>query len=79
MIKRKVATSWPKPPSDVNKLDEAKLAYTMAELARALGVSGKTIYNLIQSKKLRSIKLGRSVRIPRESVTALLRGSSDRP
>lgn len=55
-----------------HRLDEGKLAYSMRELATALGLSEKTIYNLIRAGKLRAVKFSRAVRIPRESVAQLL-------
>lgn len=48
--------------------------YTVAELAERWKCAQLTIYNMIQSGKLKAFKLGRGVRIPREAVERYERG-----
>jgi excisionase family DNA binding protein len=58
------------PPSDGTVL---RIFYTKAEAAQALGVSVRTIDNLIAAKELRARKVRGRVMIPTDSVRALLR------
>lgn len=51
---------------------QPRLAYSPAEAARLLGVSRGHIYSLIRGDKLRVVKIGRSARIPADSIDALL-------
>lgn len=47
---------------------------TPAETAAVLGVTRQTVYALINSGELRRYKVGRSARIPRVDVYALIGG-----
>ena len=49
-------------------MDEHPLLYTAEAAARALSLSRATVFELIASGELRSIKIGRSRRIPRASL-----------
>ena len=57
--------------SDVNTQSEP-LAYTIRELARAVRCSERTIRRAISSGQLNVVRIGRCVRVPRESVTRFL-------
>ena len=48
--------------------------FTVAELAARWKCAPLTVYNLIYGGKLKSFKLGRGVRIPREAVERYERG-----
>jgi excisionase family DNA binding protein len=50
-----------------------RIAYTKAEAAMALGLSPRTIDNLIAAKELIARKIGRRVLIPATSLHALIR------
>lgn len=54
-----------------------RLAYSPAEAAEALGVCRQTIHNLIVRGEIRSVKIGRSRRIPAAELVRLL-GEVDR-
>ena len=43
------------------------------DLAEILSVSHNTAYNLVRSGQIRSIRIGRTYRIPREAVDEFLR------
>jgi excisionase family DNA binding protein len=58
------------PPSDGNVL---RISYTKAEAAYALGISVRTIDNLIKAKELRSRKARGRVLIPSNALHALVR------
>lgn len=49
-----------------------KLTYSIAEACRALGVGQTTVYDLIEAKRLRKVKLGRRALIPAESLRAFV-------
>lgn len=51
-----------------------RLAYTKVEAAKALGLSLRTIDNLIAAKELTVRRIGRRVVIPATSLHALIRG-----
>ena len=51
--------------------------YTVSQLADRLQVSEAHVYNLIKRGELKSIRVGRSIRIPLEQVTALERGMAE--
>jgi excisionase family DNA binding protein len=42
------------------------------DVARALGIGRSTVYDLIRSGRLRSIKIGRRRLVPRDAVEALI-------
>jgi len=50
-----------------------RISYTKAEAAQALGVSGRTIDNLIVAKELRARRVRGRILIPADSLHALLR------
>lgn len=50
-----------------------RLAYTKVEAARALGLSLRTIDNLIAAKELTARRMGRRVVIPATGLQALIR------
>ena len=51
-----------------------RIAFTKAEAAKALGLSLRTIDNLIAAKELTVRRIGRRVIIPSTSLQALIRG-----
>lgn len=52
--------------------DPARLAYSVAESAAALGVSRELMKTLIRTGRVRSVKLGRRRIIPADALAALL-------
>jgi excisionase family DNA binding protein len=58
-------------PSDGTTQPEP-LAYTIAELARAVRCSERTIRRAISSGQLTAVRIGRCVRVPRESLKDFL-------
>ena len=48
------------------------MAYTVREAAQQVRVSERTIRRAIASGRLRAVHIGSAVRIPRESLSALL-------
>lgn len=53
-----------------------RLTLSIKETAQQLGLSKSTIYNLIKSGQLETLKLGRRTLIPLKSVEALIEGGA---
>ena len=51
-----------------------KAYYRPDEIAHLFSLSKRTIYRLIHCKKLNAIKVGRSIRVPREELQRLQKG-----
>lgn len=50
------------------------LALTVKEVAKLLGIGRNTAYHLARSGKLRSIRIGCQIRVPRSALEAYLNG-----
>ena len=72
--KRAGARLTPQPKSNLN--DDIRHAYSMREVAHAIGLSERSVWAMIASGRLRAVRLGRSVRIPREALAELLGGGA---
>jgi len=57
-------------------LPNPPLAYTTTEAAEALRVSRAHIYHLIERGQLRSVKFGKSRRIPADALAELIEQSA---
>ena len=53
-------------------LDELPLALRVEELMPILGIGRNTAYELVRSGQIRSIKIGRQIRVPRDAVIEFL-------
>ena len=60
----------------VSNLSEIKFL-TVAEVAAVMRVSRMTVYRLVHSGELASVRVGRSFRVPEHAVHAYLRGAFD--
>lgn len=49
-----------------------RFALTIREAAQALGVSERTVRRAVAAGKLRVVRIGRCVRVPQDSISALL-------
>ena len=58
-------------------LDELPLALRVEDLMPILGIGRNTAYELVRSGKIRSIRVGRKIRIPKDAVAAFLSKSND--
>ena len=54
-------------PSNVNRETDV-LLWATSEVARQLQVSPRTVYRLVAEGVLPSVKIGRSIRVPKEAV-----------
>ena len=51
---------------------ESALLLNVAEVAEALGIGRSTVYQLISVGELEVVKIGRSTRVPRDALDALI-------
>jgi len=58
----------------VNSLESLPLALRVEDLMPVLGIGRNTAYELVRSGQIRSIRIGRKIRIPRDAVAEFLRG-----
>ncbi|WIA57632.1 helix-turn-helix domain-containing protein [Sphingobium sp. WTD-1] len=57
-------------------LTAERLSYSVTDAAHALGISERSIYNLIYGGKLRRMKIGRRVVIPAADLRSILEGTA---
>ena len=58
-------------------LDDLPLALRVEDLMPVLDVGRNTAYELVRSGRIRSIKIGRQLRIPRDAVLEFLNGQGN--
>ncbi len=58
---------------------EGKMAYSPKEAALALGISERTMRSAIADKRVRVVKFGARLLVPREELEALLRDETKQP
>ena len=58
-------------------LDELPLALRVEDLMPILGIGRNTAYELVRSGQIRSIRVGRKIRVPKDAVAAFLGESND--
>ena len=56
--------------------DQLPLSLTVAEAAAALRIGRCATYELVRSGKLRCIRIGRNIRVPRDAIREFLCGAS---
>jgi excisionase family DNA binding protein len=54
------------------RIEIERLAYGVAEAAKALGISYRALYTLIKSGHLRAVRVGRRIIIPKSALEELL-------
>ena len=57
----------------ITSFDKLPLVLHVKDLAKVLSVSHNTAYALVRSGQIRSIRIGRTYRIPRDAVEEYLR------
>lgn len=53
-------------------MDDIPLVLRVEDLSRALGIGRNTAYDLVRSGQIRSIRIGRQLRIPKAAVQEYL-------
>lgn len=55
--------------------DDLPLSLTVAEAGEVLRIGRSKIYQLVRCGEIRSIRIGRAIRVPRDAVAEYLRGA----
>ena len=63
--------------SKYRSLDDLPLALRVEDLMPVLAIGRNTAYELVRSGQIRSIRIGRQLRIPRDAVVEFLNGQAD--
>ena len=63
--------------SKYRSLDDLPLALRVEDLMPVLAIGRNTAYELVRSGQIRSIRIGRQLRIPRDAVVEFLNGQTD--
>lgn len=58
-------------------LDDLPFALRVEDLMPILNIGRNTAYELVRSGQIRSIRIGRQLRIPRDAVVEFLNGQAD--
>ena len=59
------------------KLDPEKRSYSVAEAAKILGVSKRSVYNLCAAEAFKTVRIGKKLRISRKSFDEWLDGDNN--
>lgn len=62
------------PPSTdntVTSLDNLPLFLTVEQTAAVLGIGRNTIYDMVRSGRIKSVRLGRKIRIPKSALNSI--------
>ena len=62
--------------SDYHSFDELPLTLRVEDLMPILGIGRNTAYELVRSGRIRSIRIGRQLRIPKDALVEYLSGSN---
>ena len=62
--------------STITNVDNLPLALTVREAGQVLRVGRSVTYELVRSGQLRSVRIGRSIRIPRDALVEYLQLAS---
>ena len=60
-----------------SSLDELPLSLRVEDLMPILDIGRNTAYELVRSGQIRSVKVGRQIRVPRDAVVEFLNGEKD--
>ena len=58
--------------ANITSLDDLPIAMRVEDLMPVLGIGRNTAYELVRSGKLRSIRVGRQLRVPKEALQEFL-------
>ena len=60
--------------TEYNSIDELPLVLRVEDLMTILDIGRNKAYELVRSGQIRSIKVGRQIRVPRDAVVEFLQG-----
>ena len=61
-------------PDEIKSWERLPLTLTPADIAAVLGISRESVYDLLLSNSLPTVKIGKRRRVPRESLRRWLEG-----
>ena len=64
-------------PENNNEAKDLCLTYKVEELAPILGIGRNSAYELVRSGQIRSFRVGRAYRVPKDAVDEFLQKTSD--
>ena len=64
-------------PEQCTNEKDLRLTYKVEELMPILGIGRNSAYELVRSGQIRSFRVGRSYRVPKDAVDEFLRKPSD--
>ena len=62
--------------TEYGSIDELPLVLRVEDLMPILGIGRNTAYELVRCGKIRSIRIGRQLRVPRDAVAEFLGGKA---
>jgi excisionase family DNA binding protein len=67
------ADAAPRNSVDGNGADDEPFAYTVPQAAKKLAIGKRSMWHLVHTEQVESVKIGASRRIPREALLAYLK------
>ena len=64
-------------PEQCTNEKDLRLTYKVEELMPILGIGRNSAYEMVRSGQIRSFRVGRSYRVPKDAVEEFLRKTSD--
>ena len=65
------STDKPSTDKPVTSLDDLPLFLTVEQTAAVLGIGRNTIYDMVRSGRIKSVRLGRQIRIPKSALNSI--------
>ena len=62
----------PTPLTPFTSYDQLPVILSVEQMARVLGIGRNTAYELVRSRKMKSVRVGRQIRITKESLLDFL-------
>ena len=71
LLKMPPSTDKPSTDKPVTSLDDLPLFLTVEQTAAVLGIGRNTIYDMVRSGRIKSVRLGRKIRIPKSALNSI--------
>ena len=68
---RKYQLTINNPKNTVTSLDDLPLFLTVEQTAAVLGIGRNTTYDMVRSGRIKSVRLGRKIRIPKSALNSI--------
>ena len=63
--------------TNYRQIDDLPLSLRVDELMAVLDIGRNTAYSMLRSGMIRSVRIGRQIRIPRDALSEFLKGNSN--